>query len=332
MTLQRAQVCRGRVDHYVAPFLQLVLAKLSNTKNRTLKDTLMLVVANCLYYNAQLTLAALQQQGALQALFGLWFTMIFANKKSGKPKHFRRMHDKKVRPTATCGSRALVARLALQRQGALCTCLLKNVVGQSTPTPYPDGFFHASPAQVCVLGLVSVLASPDEALAPEIKAGLPQILSGITRLLVALKEQQDEALKEVDEDEDEDGVDDDWGNDDDDEGPEDDDKEEAYLKRLAKMAARETGQADDAADDDTDDEWTDDEEVETPIDPVDPYVFFADALAGMQATNPARHQGLTATVDAGAQEALAQIMQYAAQQRAEAAKKAAEAAAGGAQA
>ena len=107
------------MDHYVAPFLQLVLAKLSNTKNRTLKDTLMLVVANCLYYNAQLTLAALQQQGALQALFGLWFTMIFANKKSGKPKHFRRMHDKKVSPT--CGSRALVARLALQWQSVLCT-------------------------------------------------------------------------------------------------------------------------------------------------------------------------------------------------------------------
>ncbi len=31
------QVCKGRVDHYVAPYLQLVLTKLVTTKNRTLK-------------------------------------------------------------------------------------------------------------------------------------------------------------------------------------------------------------------------------------------------------------------------------------------------------
>jgi hypothetical protein len=31
------QCCRGRVDHYVAPFLQVVLVKLQGAKNRTLK-------------------------------------------------------------------------------------------------------------------------------------------------------------------------------------------------------------------------------------------------------------------------------------------------------
>ena len=60
------------------------------------QDTLLVVIANALYYNAPLALQALQQQGATQSLFGLWFSMIFASKKSGKPKHFRRMHDKKV--------------------------------------------------------------------------------------------------------------------------------------------------------------------------------------------------------------------------------------------
>lgn len=43
--------------------------------------------------------------------------------------------------------------------------------------------------------------------------------------------------------------------------------------------------------DESDDEFTDDEEVHTPIDPVDPYVFFADALAGLQAHMPARCVG-----------------------------------------
>jgi hypothetical protein len=53
-------------------------------------------VADALHYNTPLTLATLQQQGSLHSFLGLWFGMIFANKKSGKGKHFRRMHDKKV--------------------------------------------------------------------------------------------------------------------------------------------------------------------------------------------------------------------------------------------
>ena len=31
------QVCRGRVDHWVGPYLQLALSKLSTVKRRTLK-------------------------------------------------------------------------------------------------------------------------------------------------------------------------------------------------------------------------------------------------------------------------------------------------------
>ena len=55
-----------------------------------------MVVADALYYNAPLTLSTLQSQGALTTFLGLWFSLIFASKKSGKGKHFRRMHDKKV--------------------------------------------------------------------------------------------------------------------------------------------------------------------------------------------------------------------------------------------
>lgn len=57
----------------------------------------MVIVANALYYNPVLALGALGSMGAVGPFFGAWFTAIFDNKKSGKPKHFRRMHDKKVR-------------------------------------------------------------------------------------------------------------------------------------------------------------------------------------------------------------------------------------------
>jgi hypothetical protein len=62
------------------------------------QDMLVVVVANMLYYNAPATLVTLQQTpGALPSFFGLWMQMIFATRAgSTKPKHFRRMHDKKV--------------------------------------------------------------------------------------------------------------------------------------------------------------------------------------------------------------------------------------------
>lgn len=90
------QACRGMVDVWVAPYISLAMQKLATCSSRTLKDNLVLVVANALYYNPALTLQALQAQGALQQFLQGWFAMIMANKSNGKPKHFKRMQDKKV--------------------------------------------------------------------------------------------------------------------------------------------------------------------------------------------------------------------------------------------
>ncbi|EFJ51590.1 hypothetical protein VOLCADRAFT_79706 [Volvox carteri f. nagariensis] len=252
------QNCRGRVDPWVGPYLQLALGKLQTATNRTLKDALVLVVANALYYNAALALSVLVQMGVVGQFFTAWFAAIFANKKSGKPKHFRRMHDKKV----------------------------------------------------CVLGLVSMLAVPDEALPGEITAGLAQ--AGIMRLLLALKEQQaemEEAAKagSDDEEDEEDDEDEDGGED---VGEED---EEVRLVGLNKALRRGARDILDDGSEGSDDEFTDDEEVRTPIDPVDPFVFYADALSGLQQHMPARHQQLMATCDANTQAALAGMMAYAAE-------------------
>ncbi|GFR51383.1 hypothetical protein Agub_g13813, partial [Astrephomene gubernaculifera] len=252
------QNCRGRVDAWVGPYLQLAVGKLQSATNRTLKDTLVLVVANALYYNATLALGVLAQMGCVGSFFSAWFAAIFATKKSGKPKHFRRQHDKKV----------------------------------------------------CVLGLVSLLAVPEEALPAEVKAGLPQVQAGVMRLLLALKEQQAEAEELAKEEDDEE--DDEEEEDGDIEDEEEDDDE---VIRAARRGARDLLGDGDSEGEDSDDEFTDDEEVHTPIDPVDPYVFFADALSGLQQHMPARYQQLLSACDAGTQAALAGMMAYAAELR-----------------
>ena len=69
--LVRMQACRGRVDEYVEPYLQLVLQRLAATPapSSTLKDLLLNVVADALFYNPELAMKLLQKQGALAATF-----------------------------------------------------------------------------------------------------------------------------------------------------------------------------------------------------------------------------------------------------------------------
>lgn len=96
------QACRGKVDAWIAPYIQLALTRLARTEKRALRDALVCVVANALYYNPALGLSVLQSTGALASFFGTWMGMVQAAKSSGKPQHFRRMHDKKVREHFVC--------------------------------------------------------------------------------------------------------------------------------------------------------------------------------------------------------------------------------------
>jgi len=90
------QACRGQVDSWVAPYIQLALARLARAERRVLRDALVCVVANALHYNPTLALSALAAAGALPTFFAGWLGMVQAAKPSGKLQHFRRMHDKKV--------------------------------------------------------------------------------------------------------------------------------------------------------------------------------------------------------------------------------------------
>ncbi len=101
--------------------------------------------------------------------------------------------------------------------------------------------------------------------------------------------------------------------------------DEALVKSLRRKARGLFGLegGEDEEDDDSDDEFTDDEEAQSPLDSLDPYVVFADTLAGLHTAAPARHAALMAGCDAGVQQALAGMAAYAEQQRHAAAAKAA---------
>eukprot|EP01025_Chloroclados_australasicus_P041371 TRINITY_DN4379_c1_g1_i7.p1 TRINITY_DN4379_c1_g1~~TRINITY_DN4379_c1_g1_i7.p1 ORF type:complete len:611 (-),score=99.68 TRINITY_DN4379_c1_g1_i7:928-2580(-) len=88
--------CKGKVDQWVGPYLQLALNKLKTANDRYLQDYLILVVANCFFYNAPLTLNLLHQLGAVSGIFQKWFEMLFAKGAKGGPVHFKRKHDKKI--------------------------------------------------------------------------------------------------------------------------------------------------------------------------------------------------------------------------------------------
>ncbi|EOY04908.1 hypothetical protein QUC31_017030 [Theobroma cacao] len=176
--------------------------------------------------------------------------------------------------------------------------------------------------KVCCLGLASLLALPGEQLAGE---ALGRVFRATLDLLVAYKDQVAEAAKE-EEAEDDDDMDGFQTDDDDDDvdgsdkemGVDAEDGDEADSIRLQKLAAQAKAfRANDDDDDDSDDDFSDDEELQSPIDEVDPFVFFVDTVKGLQASDPMRFQNLTQTLDFHYQALANGVAQHAEQRRAE---------------
>ena len=87
---------------------------------------------------------------------------------------------------------------------------------------------------------------------------------------------------------------------------------------------------DDDDDDDSDDEMgmlTDDEAVSSPIDDVDPFIFFAETMQATHAADAAKFGALTGGLDAGGQATLQELMAHANVRREEIVKEKAEEAA-----
>lgn len=86
------QNCRGRVDQWLEPYLRISIERLRKTRKNYLKDLLVNVIANGLYYNAPMCLTILQHLGVTSEIFQSWFQMLYEVKKSGKPLHFVRYY------------------------------------------------------------------------------------------------------------------------------------------------------------------------------------------------------------------------------------------------
>ncbi|XP_068332447.1 importin beta-like SAD2 [Pyrus communis] len=176
--------------------------------------------------------------------------------------------------------------------------------------------------KVCCLGLTSLITLPAEQLPGE---ALGRVFRAALDLLVAYKEQVAEAAKEEEpEDDDEmDGFqtddDDEYGDGSDKEmGLDNEDGDEADSVKLQKLAAQSKSfRPSDEYDSDSDDDFSDDEELQSPIDDVDPFIYFVDAVKGMQASDQLRFRSLTQTLDFHYQALANGVAQHAEQRRAE---------------
>ncbi|KAK1425494.1 hypothetical protein QVD17_20846 [Tagetes erecta] len=184
-------------------------------------------------------------------------------------------------------------------------------------------FKRENDKKVCCLGLTSLLSLSADQLPLE---ALERVFKATLDLLVAYKDQVAEAEKEVTEDDDDD---DDMNGDletDDDEdddvgsdkemGLDDEDSDEANSSRLQKLGAQtKVFRSTDDYNDESDDDFSDDDELQSPIDDVDPFILFVDTMKVVQASDPTRFQNLTQTLDFHYQALANGVAQHADQRR-----------------
>ncbi|KAK9932780.1 hypothetical protein M0R45_020003 [Rubus argutus] len=173
--------------------------------------------------------------------------------------------------------------------------------------------------KVCCLGLTSLLTLPAGQLPAE---ALGRVFRATLDLLVAYKEQVAAAAKEeeAEDDDDMDGfqTDDEDDGSDKEMGVDAEDGDEADSLKFQKLAAQaKCFRPSDEFDDDSDEDFSDDEELQSPIDEVDPFILFVDAMKAMQASDPPRFQSLTQTLDFHYQALANGVAQHAELRRAE---------------
>jgi hypothetical protein len=175
--------------------------------------------------------------------------------------------------------------------------------------------------KVCCLGLTSLIGLPANHIPAE---ALERVFKATLELLVAYKDQvaetkrQNEAatddVDEFDADEEEEEEDED----DREMGADDEDQDEVNSLNIQRLVqARGFQLHDDDDDDDSDDDFSDSEELQTPIDEVDPFIFFVETIQAIQASDPARFQNLMQTLDFHYQALASGVAQHAEERKVE---------------
>ncbi|XP_078434318.1 ARM repeat superfamily protein isoform X2 [Wolffia australiana] len=178
--------------------------------------------------------------------------------------------------------------------------------------------------KVCCLGLTSLMVLPEDQLPVE---AMSRVCKATLELLVLYKDQVADSQKKGDGDDDEmdgfqtDDEDDDGDDSDREMGDDAEEGDEADTTKLHKLAAQakafQPGESDEDSDDDDDYTDDDDEEVESPIDNVDPFIFFVETMHVVQAANPSRFQALMQSMDFHSQALANGVAQHAELRRAE---------------
>ncbi|KAF9606113.1 hypothetical protein IFM89_023136 [Coptis chinensis] len=184
-------------------------------------------------------------------------------------------------------------------------------------------FRRVQDKKICCLGLTSLFVLPGDQLPGE---ALGRVFKATLDLLVAYKDQVAEAAKQEDDDADDNEMDGFQTEDEDDDeegsdremGDEAEDGDEADSVRLQKLAAQAKAFRSIEDDDDySDEDYSDDEELQSPIDEVDPFIFFVDAIKALQGMDPGRFQSLMQMLDFHYQALASGVAQHAEQRRAE---------------
>ncbi|XP_047062820.1 importin beta-like SAD2 [Lolium rigidum] len=172
--------------------------------------------------------------------------------------------------------------------------------------------------KVCCLGLTSLIGLPANHIPAE---ALERVFKATLELLVAYKDQvaesktqnEDTDVDEFDADEEEDEDEDDKEM-----GADDEDQDEVNSLNIQRLVqARGFQLHDDDDDDDSDEDYSDNEELQTPIDEVDPFIFFIETIQALQASDLARFQNLMQTLDFHYQALASGVAQHAEERKVE---------------
>ncbi|KAL1832759.1 hypothetical protein ACET3Z_002410 [Daucus carota] len=195
-----------------------------------------------------------------------------------------------------------------------------QMLQQTKKSGVRSNFKREHDKKVCCLGLTALLQLPAEQLPAE---AMLRVFKATLDLLVAYKDQVAEAAKELETEDDDDmngllsDEEDDVDDSDKEMGVDAEDGDEANNKTLQRLAAQARAFRSNDEDDDTDDDFSDDEDLHSPIDEVDPFVFFVDSTKVLQASNEVRFQSLTQALDIHYQALANAVFQHAEQRRVE---------------
>ncbi|KAM0828157.1 hypothetical protein ACQ4PT_067733 [Festuca glaucescens] len=172
--------------------------------------------------------------------------------------------------------------------------------------------------KVCCLGLTSLIGLPANHIPAE---ALERVFKATLELLVAYKDQVAESKtqnEETDVDEFDADEEDEEDEDDKEMGADDEDQDEVNSLNIQRLVqARGFQLHDDDDDDDSDEDYSDNEELQTPIDEVDPFIFFIETIQAVQASDLARFQNLMQTLDFHYQALASGVAQHAEERKVE---------------